>query len=136
MRAQAEPELSTRNEVRWEDRLNKRPLDTSDVVEGHREGRILLEISAAQKVLLTDSGKRVEELYGRMQLVRSRSTEWTNTWSGTASGGGDTMELDLTLDGRTCTHRETWRGEAPKTLPCAQTGPKLKLTCLTRQVSL
>lgn len=136
MRAQAEPEVPTRNEVQWEDRLNKHQMDASDVVEGHREGRILLEISASREVLLTDSGKRVEELYEHMQLVRSTSTEWTDTWSGTASGGGDTMELDLTLDGRKCTHLETWRGEAPKTLPCAQTGPKLKLTCLARQVSL
>lgn len=134
--ALAGPDAPTRSELRWEDDTNRHAKGSKTVPGGHREGRTLLEVSPAKKVLLTDSGARLETMSQDMAVFHTVSTDWTDTWSGTASGTGDTMQLDLTLDSRKCTRQETWRGQPTQKLPCDKVLPKIKLTCETKQLAL
>lgn len=134
--ALAGPDAPTRNELRWEDDTNRHAKGSKIFPDGHREGRTLLEIFPSKKVLLTDSGARFETMSKDMAVFYTMSTEWTDTWSGTASGTGDTMQLDLTLDSRKCTRQETWRGQPPQKVSCDKVLPKIKLTCETKQLAL
>lgn len=131
--ALADAKQSATHAMQWVEGENIHIAGERGAINRHAEVRVEVQVFSSQRALVSDSGTRREHnLYSN--YWSQDTTTWSNLWRGSWSITGDTMQLELTLTGRQCSHKKTWSDAAPQTLPCQEVAKQLQLLCQLESV--